>query len=124
MLITPKAVALRHNLLELHRAIVNFERRDYERRAGEVGAAAFLRVLIEDQAYAWLRPLSILIVQLDEDTERPAAEIEAALFDETRALLKIDPAGTPFESRYAWLIEQSPEVAYAHGGVMQALKSK
>ncbi|HEY2870542.1 MAG TPA: hypothetical protein VGJ56_01420, partial [Reyranella sp.] len=91
MLITPKAVALRHNLLELHRAIVNFERRDYERRAGEVGAAAFLRVLIEDQAYAWLRPLSILIVQLDEDTERPAAEIEAALFDETRALLKIDP---------------------------------
>ncbi|HEY2337795.1 MAG TPA: hypothetical protein VGI18_10570 [Burkholderiales bacterium] len=124
MLITPKAVALRHNLLELHRAIVNFERRDYERRAGEVGAAAFLRVLIEDQAYAWLRPLSILIVQLDEDTERPAAEIEAALFDETRALLKIDPAGTPFESRYAWLIEQSPEVAYAHGGVMQALKQK
>ncbi len=122
MLITPKAVALRHNLLELHRAIVNFERRDYERRTGEVGAAAFLRVLIEDEAYAWLRPLSALIVQMDEETERPVAEVETALFDETRALLKPNPSGTPFQSRYAWLIEQSPDVAFAHGGVMQVLK--
>ena len=124
MLITPKAVALRHNLLELHRAIVNFERRDYERRTGEVGAAAFLRVLIEDEAYAWLRPLSALIVQMDEEKERPVAEVETALFGETRAMLKLDPAGTPFQSRYAWLVEQSPEVAYAHGGVMQVLKTK
>jgi hypothetical protein len=61
---------------------------------------------------------------MDEETERPVAEIEAALFEETRALLKIDPAGTPFESRYAWLVDQSPEVAYAHGGVMQGLKQK
>jgi hypothetical protein len=124
MLIAPKAVALRQNLLELHRSIVDFERRDYERRAGATGAAAFLRVLIEDQAYAWLRPLSALIVQLDEDSERPAAEVEAALFAETRALLKPDPAGAPFQSRYAWLIEQSPDVAYAHGAVMQTLKSR
>jgi hypothetical protein len=124
MLINPKAVALRHSLLELHRAIVNFERRDYERRAGQVNAAGFLRVLIEDEAYAWLRPLSALIVKIDDETERPVAEIEAALFEETRALLKLDPAGIPFQSRYAWLVEQSPDVAYAHGGVMQALKQK
>jgi hypothetical protein len=117
-------VALRHNVLALHRTIVEFERRDYERRAGTVSAAEFLRLLIEDDAYAWLRPLSALIVQIDEETEAPADDVEKALFTEARALLKPDFAGAPFHSRYAWLIEQSPDVTYAHGAVMQVLKSR
>lgn len=124
MSISPRSVALRHNLLELHRTIVAFERAGYERRVGEVGAAAFLRVLIEDEAYAWMRPLSELIVEIDEDSEQPAAEVEAALFAEAQALLRIDFTGTTFQQRYAWLIEQSPEVAFAHGAVIQVLKSR
>jgi len=119
-----RSAVLRHALLELHRLIVAFERADYERRAGEGNAAAFLRILVEDEAYAWLRPLSALIVQMDEETETPAAGAESTLLDETRALLKPDPAGTPFQARYAWLIEQSPDVAYAHGAVVQVLKSR
>ena len=124
MALSPRSVALRHNVLELHRSIIAFERADYERRAGTVSAVEFLRLLIEDDAWSWLRPLSALIVQMDEETEKPAHEVEAALFAETRSLLKPDFVGTPFQSRYAWLIEQSPDVAYAHGAVVQALKKK
>jgi hypothetical protein len=114
--------ALRHSLLELHRTIVAAERVAYERRAGQVKAAAFLRVLIEDEAYGWLRPLSALIVRMDEDVEGPAFEAEAEILAGTRALVRPDAAGNPFQQRYARLVEQSPDVAYAHGTVMQALK--
>ena len=117
MVLSPQAVTLRRALLELHRAIIAEERAGYERRAGQVNAAAFLRVLIEDEAYAWLRPLSALIVRMDDEEEDAAA-----LLAETRALVRPDFTGTPFQTRYAWLIEQSPAVAYAHGVVKQALR--
>ena len=112
-------MVLRRSLLELHRQIVALERREYERRVGTVNAAQFLQVLIEDEAYAWLRPLAALIVQMDEETEA-----EATIVGEARTLIKPDFVGTPFQQRYAWLVEQSPDVAFAHGGVMQVLKSK
>ena len=117
MVLSPQAVPLRRALLELHRTIIAEERAGYERRAGRVNAAAFLRVLIEDEAYAWLRPLSALIVRMDDEEEDAAA-----LLAEARALVRPDFTGTPFQTRYAWLIEQSPAVAYAHGVVKQALR--
>ena len=109
---------LRRSLLELHQAIVAVEREDYERKTGAAGAADFLRLLIEDEAFAWLRPLSALIVQLDEDPEGGSD----SLLDETRKLLKPDSTGTPFQQHYAWLIERSPDVLHAHGVLMRALK--
>ena len=108
---------LRNALLDLHRILIAEERAGYERRAGQVGAAAFLRVLIEDQAYAWLRPLSALIVRMDDEEEDGAA-----LLAEARALVRPDFTGTPFQAGYARLIEQSPDAAYAHGAVKQALR--
>ncbi len=109
---------LRGRLLDLHRAVIDFERVAYERRAGKVNGAAFLRLLLDDQAYRWLQPLSALIVKADED-EAPS---EAELFAETRALVRPDSAGTEFQQRYAALVEQSPDVAYAHGATVQVLK--
>jgi hypothetical protein len=108
---------LRKALLDLHQTLITEERAGYERRAGQVNAAAFLRVLIEDEGYAWLRPLSALIVRMDDEEEDAAA-----LIAEVRALVRPDFTGTPFPARYAWLIEQSPDVAYAHGVVKQALR--
>ena len=109
---------LRNRLLDLHSAVIDFERAAYERRAGKVNGAAFLRLLLDDEAYAWLHPLSALIVRMDDDADEDAATLIA----ETRALLRPDLTGTPFQARYAWLIEQSPDVAYAHGVVKQALR--
>ena len=108
---------LRKALLGLHQALITEERKGYERRAGQVSASAFLRVLIEDEGYAWLRSLSALIVRMD-DEEQDAT----ALVTEARALIRPDFVGTPFQARYASLIEQSPDVAYAHGVVKQALR--
>jgi len=108
---------LRNRLLDLHRAVIDFERAAYERRAGKVNGAAFLRLLLEDQAYRWLQPLSALIVKTDDQAE------EAELFAEARALVRPSSDGTEFQQRYAALVEQSPDVAYAHGATVQVLKA-
>ena len=114
------AIELRRALLQLHGAIVSLERENFERKWGRVQASEFLHQLIEDEAWSWLRPLSALIVQFDVPAEE--AVPEAALFAEARSLLRPDTAGTPFQQRYATLIQKSPDVAYAHGIAMQALK--
>src|SRR6185436_1483059 len=108
---------IRKALLDLHQTLIAEERAGFERRAGKVNGAAFLRVLIEDPAYAWLQPLSSLIVRMSDEEED-----EAALLAEARALVRPDLTGTPFQARYARLMEQSPEVAYAHGVLKQALR--
>jgi len=111
---------LRRALLDLHGAIVATERQAFERKWGRVQASEFLHQLIDDEAWSWLRPLSALIVQLDSPEEdRPT---EATLVAEARRLIRPDAAGTPFQQRYASLVQDSPEVAYAHGVAMQALK--
>lgn len=111
---------LRRALLDLHGAIVAIERLAFERKWGRVQASEFLHQLIEDEAWSWLRPLSALIVQFDSPEEdRPTEE---ALVAEARRLVRPDAAGTPFQQRYALLVQDSPEVAYAHGVAMQALK--
>lgn len=111
---------LRRALLDLHGAIVATERQAFERKWGRVQASEFLHQLIEDEAWSWLRPLSALIVQLDSPEE--GGPTEEALVAEARRLIRPDAAGTPFQQRYASLLQESPEVAYAHGVAMQALK--
>lgn len=108
---------LRRSLLALHGAIVAVEREDYERTAGRVTSAEFMHALILDPAWAWLQPLSALIVQLDE----PATLDLAAWRAEARKLLKPDSEGGAFQQRYAWLFERDPSIVVAHGAVMQAL---
>lgn len=122
MTLSPQAQALRGRLLELHGAVIDYERAAYERRSGKVNGAAFLRVLIDDQAYGWLRPLTTLIAKADDDGDQPAGEAE--LFAEARALVRPDSAGSEFQQRYAALVERSPEVAYAHGATVQVLKQQ
>jgi hypothetical protein len=112
------ASELRRALLELHGAIVEVERRNFERKWGTVQASEFLHQLVQDEAWSWLRPLSALIVELDA----PEGATEGALFSEARRLLKPDAAGTPFQQRYASLIQESPDVAFAHGVATKALK--
>lgn len=109
---------MRRALLELHGAIVALERQNFERKWGRVQASEFLHQLVQDEAWSWLRPLSALIVEFDA----PEGMTDEALFAEARRLLKPDPAGAPFQQRYASLLQESPDVAYAHGVAMQVFK--
>jgi hypothetical protein len=115
---------LRHALLELHRTLLDQERRMYETLHGAQSAGAFLQYVAFSEQMRWLEPLSRVIVMLDEALEdgesAPAAEVVAARI---RDLLRIDRESTDaFTSRYAAHFDNSPDLAGAHARVMTLLK--
>ena len=62
-----RLTGLREALLTLHKALLDSERTAYEIVHGPIqGPAAFLQLLINDARFAWLRPITTLVVQIDE----------------------------------------------------------
>jgi hypothetical protein len=117
---------VRHRLLDLHKALVDGERREHEKSLGRLTDGEFLDALIKDPAFAWLGPLTGLIVRLDElvEDEDPAVgRAEQNYVRAIRELLAPKAVSTEFHRRYADFLQRSPEVVVAHGEVMRALKS-
>jgi hypothetical protein len=113
---------VRLRLLELHRVLLAVEREDYERLHGRVTGAAFLNVLTTDPAFAWLRPMTSLIVTLDDMLEANLTEVDRVdSITRIRAFLTPDENGDAFQRRYADALQQSPDVLLAHGAVIRAL---
>ena len=86
---------VRLGLLRLHKALIDAERGEIERRNGPLSSGHFLQLLIQDEALAWLRPFSELIVQMDEAfaTREPIPEENArAYVRQVVALLAPAPA--------------------------------
>ena len=109
---------LRQRLLELHKVLVDVEREGYERGRGRMTDGEFLKALIDDPAFAWLAPLTALIVRLDElESDGLPAEYRG----EIKRLLKPDDLGSAFQRRYHELLQRSPDALVAHGAVMRAL---
>jgi hypothetical protein len=114
---------LRHALVALHRDLVETSRIRYERAQGRpVDPVTLLRLLTDDVDFAWLRPLSTLIVELDErfaDSEQFAdADVVATAHKGIAALFA--PEGK-FWLRYATLLQEDAAAAVAHGRVRAAL---
>jgi hypothetical protein len=106
--------ALRAALLELHKTLLEVERRDYEKIHGRLTPQQFLDALLHDPGFAWLQPLTTLLVALDELEDTPLPEL--------RRLLGASPQPDAFQQRYATALDRSPELAYAHGTLMRALR--
>ena len=110
--------AVRHALLQLHKTILEFERERYEQLHGPIeSSGALLQLLMSDSWFAWLRPLSGLIVQIDElvDDKDSTCEMADALHAESRRLLQASETGGDFQREYFRAIQGSSEVASAHG---------
>jgi hypothetical protein len=112
---------MRRELLDLHRALVDTERRDYERVRGRMSDRAFLQALIGAPELAWLSPLTALIVRLEELLEEDPAQAKDCV-TEIRQLLKPDPNASGFQRRYAEAMQRSADVVVAHGRAISALQ--
>src|SRR2546422_8551212 len=82
---------IRQALLTLHKALVDSERITYEQTVGAIKSPNhFLQLLTRDPWFAWLQPLSQLIVSMDEilDAKEPlsAAVVEAQVKEASRLL--------------------------------------
>jgi len=118
---------VRPALLDLHRALIDSERREYERARGRLPDGEFLAALLEDPDLAWLRPLTGVVGRLDalleEGGPQSAPELEACVA-QVRSLLKPDPAGPEFQRKYAEALQRSPGAVVDHGRTMLALRGK
>jgi hypothetical protein len=119
LLIATRSLAeLRLALLDLHKTLVDSERMQYEKTAGAIPSPnQFLQLLIRDPSFAWLHPLSQLIVAMDEalDEKEPLtmAGIDS-LMNQTRLLLVASENGAGFAKHYFNALQRDPDVVLAH----------
>ncbi|HEX5556405.1 MAG TPA: hypothetical protein VFX13_02180 [Gaiellales bacterium] len=100
------------------------ERVDLERYGGRLTGAEFLEIASGSFRLAWLRPLSELIVAIDETLEAKDEEETGppeALVVRVRELVAPPDEGTPFGRRYLTMLQVSPEVVMAHSALVGAL---
>ena len=110
-------------LLHVHKAILDQERRRYEAAHGRIPTAmGFLQLLLNDEWFAWLRPMSGLAAQIDEALFAKPGETAMApslLLEEARFLLSPRHEGDDLPARLYQLIQSVPEVAVAHAEAMK-----
>jgi hypothetical protein len=115
---------LRLVLLRLHKTLLDAERATYEKAHGQTTGGELLQLVINHEQFAWLHPVSELIVRIDEmlDAVEPAtAEDAEALLVGVRALLRPSEAGGGFGQKYFAAMQQWPEVVLAHREVTRLL---
>ncbi|MEI2722870.1 MAG: hypothetical protein V9H26_04830 [Verrucomicrobiota bacterium] len=109
---------LRHALLDLHKTLVDSERVSYEQTMGTIPSPNhFLQLLMKDPWFAWLHPLSQLIVMMDEalDGKEPLTPAGAqALVKQVRNLLVASEVGEGFSKHYFEALQRDPDVVLAH----------
>ena len=116
---------LRLGLLRLHKTLLDFERITYERFHGRVETSGeLLQLVLNHGWFAWLRPVSELVVQIDNmlSADDPITVGDAAaLIDQTRILLNPSETGNSFERQYYNALQYSPDVVLAHANLSQLL---
>jgi hypothetical protein len=110
-------VEVRRGLLRLHKALIDSERGEWERSRGPVTNAELLQALIEDPFFAWLRPFSGLIVQIDEalsGDEAVTGEMGRDFVRQARDLVAVDEGDEPTVNRYDLVCRRDPNVLLMH----------
>ena len=84
----------------------------------------FLQLLTGDPWFAWLQPVSQLIVAMDEaiDAKEPMpSELVEALVKKTRLLLVASETGEGFSKHYDDALQRDPDVVLAQAEVAKIL---
>ena len=116
---------LRRALLHLHKTLLDWERAAYERIHGRVSSHDLLHAILNDPQFAWLRPLSELIVRIDELMAHEAPDTSAdvnAILDRARALVSPEDPSGAYTQRYHAALQEHPDAVFAHRDVSLLLK--
>ena len=115
-------------LLALHKALVDSERIGYEQTMGTIPSPNhFLQLLMKDPWFAWLQPLSQLIVSMDEalDAKEPPADVAVeSLLKEAWVLLSPSETGEGFSNHYFNALQRDPNVIFAHREVTRLFEQR
>jgi len=117
---------VRIRLLNLHKVLLDDAKTTYELDRGRVGSnASLLQLVINDPWFAWLHPLSELVVRIDEtlQPDAPATESDGVMMlEQVERLLSPAAATDEFAQRYFEALQRQPAVIVAHAEVRRILK--
>lgn len=114
---------LRAALLHLHKTLIDWQRAEYELDHGAMAPTQLLQIIFNDAAFAWLRPMSGLIVAIDEALAAKPPELPtAAPFIAQARELASPVAGTPYSERYQAALQELPDAVLAHRDLVTILK--
>jgi hypothetical protein len=118
---------LRQALLRLHKTLLDWERAGYERIHGRQTSNDLLNALLNDPQFAWLRPISQLIVRIDEllsEKTPPMRNDVDAVVSQVRSLTSPNAEGNIYERRYDTVLQENPDAVFAHRDVLKLLKDE
>ena len=120
-------IELHGALVKLHKALLDSERQVYEKDIGHIQSPNhFFQLLTGDPFFAWLRPISQLIVAIDETLdakELTHADVDAVM---AHAVFLLVPAttGGEFGERYVAALQRDPRVVLTHAQVAKRIGSR
>jgi hypothetical protein len=113
-------------LLHFHKTLLELVKASYERDVAPITSTSqYLKLVLEDPAFQWLRELSAFIVVIDEglaQKEPPMTDSEGErLIVQAQALLVPSEEGTGFARSYFDLLQQEAAAVLAHRDMLQVL---
>jgi hypothetical protein len=106
---------LRSLLLKAHKILMDAEKDRYEASHGPIANKGdYLRLVLSHEQFSWLRPISQLIVQMDEVlmAKQPQPLDRAPeLLNQARHLLHDSEIGQAFQERALAIAPQHPDLA-------------
>ena len=117
---------LRRALLHLHKTFLAGERAAYDRAHGRTPPGELLNIVMTDPQFAWLRPVSELIVRIDEavDNEAPDTITDVdSIVAQARHLVALDARSDAYAQRYRAILQEHPDAVLAHRDVTSILKA-
>jgi hypothetical protein len=111
-------------LLALHKLLLDREREAYEQMHGPADAGQMLRLLLHEEQFAWLRPLSKLVAQMDDlvDSDEPISKEDAErTYGAAFRLLGSGDRGA-FQDKYRDALQASADVVMVHASIRAVLR--
>lgn len=121
-----KLKTVRPLMLRLHKVLLDATKDSYERIHGPITSKGeFFQLVIGDDWFSWLRPISQLIARIDEAlaSKEPLSPNQIhLLLTEVRDLLPLEsPEDSETAVRYQRAVSNYPEIAALHEHVMKTL---
>lgn len=120
-----KVKEVSRSLTAVHKVLLDATIREYEQREGmAMSPQNAWRAAMGDPFFSWLRPVSLLIAEIDEllmHAESFGPGLAHGIRLEVEALLGGMTSGASFARRYHEMMQLSPELVTRHGELKSAL---
>lgn len=122
----PKLDRVIERMKTVHRLLIDEAKRSYERERGPIkGPYALFALVAQDPYFAWLQPMTRLLVEMDDLGDRKEPPLTQKDLEWVRERFDglLAARAEQFSIRYHDLLHTSPDVVAEHGRLQAALRA-